>query len=291
VIGKGTDTRSDLFSLGVSLYEMFSGVKPYDGKDLGDVLYNIVHKHPEPIRSFAPEVPEWCDAFVAKLIEKDPDVRMPSARAAAEELRRLLVSNSLADATQVAMNVRIHPGTTAEDTPTTPLEISTIRDAILAARYDQPVPRGLAFTLIALMLVTLGIAILEIRRKTDDRPTARIDIAQLAEFQTKRVVLNEAKVLLDAGALEESLERYDQYLKKYPWSTVAKEGRNRALNAKIARDEAEKATGIKSPRPRVRHPIAPPVPLEASAPAPAPETPPVSTWDRIKRWFRGNPQR
>ena len=88
--GKGTDVTSDLYSVGVTLYEMLTGRVPFDGDSPVAIAMQHLHAAPEPIRRFAPEVPEAICHVCMKAMEKDPQYRYRSAREMASELRMAL---------------------------------------------------------------------------------------------------------------------------------------------------------------------------------------------------------
>lgn len=93
VTGSPVDGRSDLFSLGVVLFELLTGRRPFSGANLTEVSYKIVHE-PAPVPSqLRPGLPPAFNPIVLKLLEKNPDNRyqrgMEVARAL-EALRRLL---------------------------------------------------------------------------------------------------------------------------------------------------------------------------------------------------------
>jgi len=77
--GLDVDTRADLYSLGVILYEMVSGRLPYRGDDLVELMHRQVKDPPEPLPSW---VPARVRAIVVRLMEKNPDGRYASATAA-----------------------------------------------------------------------------------------------------------------------------------------------------------------------------------------------------------------
>ncbi|HVL65789.1 MAG TPA: protein kinase [Vicinamibacterales bacterium] len=87
-LGRPADPRSDLFSLGLVLYEMATGRRAVEGPSAVDVLFRIVHQ-PLPQAALA-DVPSGLAAIIAKATEREPDDRYQSARELAVDLRRLL---------------------------------------------------------------------------------------------------------------------------------------------------------------------------------------------------------
>ena len=87
VAGKRAEPRSDLFSVGVILYEMVTGKPPFNGEDVTSVMFQILNFVPPPPSSVNPEVPEMLDFIVAKAIAKAPGDRYGSTRELASDLR------------------------------------------------------------------------------------------------------------------------------------------------------------------------------------------------------------
>jgi TolB-like protein/tRNA A-37 threonylcarbamoyl transferase component Bud32 len=79
-LGKPVDHRTDLFSLGVVLYQMLTGRLPFEGNTITEVIDRIVHRAPAAVARFNYEVPEGLEAIVRKALEKDPDFRYQTAR-------------------------------------------------------------------------------------------------------------------------------------------------------------------------------------------------------------------
>jgi len=87
VLGQGVDGRSDVFSLGIALYEMLTGAPPFSGDTVGNLMYQIASATPPaPSRSNA-EVPPMLDVIVAKALAKKPEARYQSAGELAADLR------------------------------------------------------------------------------------------------------------------------------------------------------------------------------------------------------------
>ena len=88
--GQSLDGRSDLYSLGVVLYEMLTGGPPFTGDNPVAIAYKHVQEMPEPINGRRAGVPEALQAITAKLLNKDPKGRYPLAADLQSDLRRYL---------------------------------------------------------------------------------------------------------------------------------------------------------------------------------------------------------
>ena len=86
--GGQPDPRSDLYSLGIVLYEMVAGQIPFTGDTPVSIAYKQVHESPTPLNELAPDVPRAFEAIVARLLAKDPARRYPTAEAVRDDLRR-----------------------------------------------------------------------------------------------------------------------------------------------------------------------------------------------------------
>ena len=87
VTGKNVDYRTDIFSLGIVLYEMLTGSPPFEGENVHSIMYGIVNFNPPPPGTLNPEVPEMLDYIVAKALAKDAGLRYQSAKEMAEDLK------------------------------------------------------------------------------------------------------------------------------------------------------------------------------------------------------------
>ena len=89
VRGLETDRRSDLFSVGVLLYEMVSGRRPFDDSSPAATASAILTRDPLPLARFAPDTPPELERLVAKAIRKDPEERYQTAADLLVDLRAL----------------------------------------------------------------------------------------------------------------------------------------------------------------------------------------------------------
>jgi serine/threonine-protein kinase len=78
--GNTVDQRSDIFSLGVVLYEMLVGQPPFSGRDVTQLLHNVTNVAPAPPSALNGAVPEMLDLVVAKALSKDPSGRYRDVR-------------------------------------------------------------------------------------------------------------------------------------------------------------------------------------------------------------------
>jgi two-component system LytT family response regulator len=88
-LGREADGRSDLFSLGVVLYEMATGRLPYSGVNSTELLMQILHAQPEAMARFNYETPPELERIVRKCLEKDRERRYQTARDLLVDLQNL----------------------------------------------------------------------------------------------------------------------------------------------------------------------------------------------------------
>jgi serine/threonine protein kinase len=85
--GKAVDGRTDIFSLGVMLYEMTTGQKPFHGQDIATVLYHILNEEPVPPHQLNPAIPLGVSSTILKALAKSQHLRYETCRELLDDLK------------------------------------------------------------------------------------------------------------------------------------------------------------------------------------------------------------
>lgn len=148
VQSKFVDGRSDVFSLGIVLYEMLTGHPPFTGDDLSTILYNIMNFEPAPPSSINKGVPEPFDRIVMRALSKRPAERYQSARDMAADLR------ALRSVTPTVVQP-INPA--PDDTPAAQLKRTRQTDKAMLRTLLSMVSLGIAtVAVLAIIALTVG---------------------------------------------------------------------------------------------------------------------------------------
>jgi eukaryotic-like serine/threonine-protein kinase len=184
--GAQPDPRSDLYSLGIVLYEMVAGKPPFSGENPVSIAYKQVHDLPQPLNQIVADVPRPFEAIVAKLLAKDPNMRYANAEALRDDLRRYrsgepvlalaTVSGAVppplrtGDTGSAANVTRAMPRTGAQ-----PAQATTVmaRSAVMPPQQRQSRNNwyGVAAFIALLLLVAGGIVLFNVL-KNDEKPTS-----------------------------------------------------------------------------------------------------------------------
>ncbi len=90
VIGRGIDGRSDIFSLGIVLFEMLTGQKPFVSEDMTSLLFQITKGEHLSVRKCNPKIPPILEKIINKSLMKDADQRYQKASSIAQHLRKIV---------------------------------------------------------------------------------------------------------------------------------------------------------------------------------------------------------
>jgi serine/threonine-protein kinase len=143
VKGKPVDGRSDLFSVGVLLYEMLTGEKPFDGQNITTIIYKIVSENPIPPRELDVTIHPGLSAVVTKALAKAPEERYQTGAALVADLENYKSFGSEAGATQVLSTAALGAAgdrtiVTPAPAPAGPSAPDAVATAAVAARASTP---------------------------------------------------------------------------------------------------------------------------------------------------------
>jgi serine/threonine-protein kinase len=92
--GKHVDGRSDLFSLGVMTFELFTGKLPFQGESMTTLMYQIANEPHPNIKTLHPELPPCLRAVIDRALAKNPDQRYQTGDEFSQALRKCLDGTS-----------------------------------------------------------------------------------------------------------------------------------------------------------------------------------------------------
>lgn len=112
VKGRVVDGRSDIFSLGVMLYEMITAEKPFPGQNITTVIYKIVNEEPVPPRTIDPSIHAGLSAVVMKALAKDPAARYQTCKEMLDDLKNYRALSAMDTPTSATVVLNASPEAT-----------------------------------------------------------------------------------------------------------------------------------------------------------------------------------
>lgn len=173
--GKNVDPRSDLYSLGIVLFEMITGNPPFTGDSPVAIAYKHVQEAPPRPTSINPAVPKSLEGIIARLLAKNPNQRYASAEDVRADLRRFregqpltgvpasgAVAASLVSDPAAADSPEPSSRAVIDSTRAMPAAVAAQRETPAEEYYEPPRRNGVFVALLAVLLVALAGLILYI---------------------------------------------------------------------------------------------------------------------------------
>ncbi len=158
---RAVDHRSDIYSLGIMLYEMTTGVRPFRAEGVGALLIQQMKEIPEPPRKHAPDLPPALEALILRMLEKSPDARPQQMDQVVEAFTQLG-----AEGTREAP-LASSPSVSPAAQPSSPLLVSG-----MAPRVPPTVPRWVLLLGGAAIAVGAGVGVIATRGEPPAPPVA-----------------------------------------------------------------------------------------------------------------------
>ena len=139
------DARSDLFSLGVILYYMLTGHRPFQGNSTTTVCFKLINHEPPNVSAFDSKLPHELDAIVARAIAKDPSRRYQTGMAMASDIQALRESGWISNSAPAERNPQRHAALQPVKGSSSQAHVSSFSRATLTAGFLAIIVGGVAF--------------------------------------------------------------------------------------------------------------------------------------------------
>lgn len=240
--GAPVDGRSDIFSLGICLYECLTRRKPFGGDSLTSISYKIVHEAFPPLQGVNPQIPAAFEEVVTHCLAKDPSKRYQRAGEMAVALRavtrgekpagpaeRIFPDETMITREEKAPTLEV-PFPHAASEGTRPGIVSAAGPAAAASQTGRgilpdvrssnamrtKIPAAAFFGVIALLIAGLLGSVVTLRGKKLEEPV--IDTVTEAKREKERRVREEANALLKQGRVADAYSKYEELQRIAPQS-------------------------------------------------------------------------
>jgi serine/threonine protein kinase len=241
--GSPVDGRTDIFSLGICLYESLTRRKPFGGESLTSISYKIVHEPFPPLHEINPQIPDGFEEVVANCLAKEPAKRYQRGRDVANALRAVVrgekprsgepllseetvTNRDRSNLPTIEMPLpdlaasddgRVAAARTAPGGPASAISRQfrqTVSNVRAYPLWRRPVPAPIAATIVGLLILALLWPVIAIRQRT--LPDARWDELSYQRRQKERQLRTEGNELLRQGRTADAYTKFEQLGKLAP---------------------------------------------------------------------------
>jgi serine/threonine-protein kinase len=238
--GAPVDGRSDIYSLGLIMFELLVGKRPFIASSLPELSLKIVQESPPDLASLRPDLPRTLISTTMRCLEKRPEDRFQSGHDLAVALREIVfVSEDVPTAEEIGIE---GAASAPVDQGPPPLPITDERELLRTLPSQtqalddfghpvdaaaQPRARGL-WRRVSLLALAAGAALLVVMVAAliidrDDLPPSAASTQQVEELREAKERLDSATESLDRGELDTAIDAASEVLEEHPSSRAAEE--------------------------------------------------------------------
>jgi len=220
--GEETDGRSDIYALGIVLYEALAGQPPFTGKSAITILRQHVEDSPKPLSSFGADVPPEVEKILQKMLAKKREQRYQSLAELAVDLAPIHRTSSLSGLVSEAKRRGLVPGpptavVTAPTAPSVPVPDRTVELATRFREYGKWVAIGAAAALVIVAALGVIAAIVQHERRKPQKPIPLVrERWESGKVEPLRLTKDpEAQIVTAQGTFVARIRSFDQGVFKF----------------------------------------------------------------------------